>query len=86
MRAASLLVAAFGVFLSAGVLGGSLLSFDKIKMVMLLECPVSEVYIPLLGVGMGLGMAHNLTMLAAICSSLLLSVSCLVLGYLVGHS
>ena len=86
MRLASLLATGLGVFVSAGVLGASLLSFDKLKMLMLLECQASEVFIPLLGVVMGLGMAHNLTMLAAISSSLLLGVSCLVLGYLVGRS
>lgn len=77
---------ALGVFVSAGVLGASLLSFDKLKMLMLLDCQESEVIIPLLDVQMRLAMAHNLTTLAAVCSSLLLSISCLVLGYLVGRS
>jgi hypothetical protein len=86
LRLVSLLGTALGVFVSAGVLGGSLLSFDKLKMLMLLDCQESEVIIPLLGAQMGLAMAHNLTMLTAICSSLLLSISCLVLGYLVGRS
>lgn len=86
LRLASLLATSFGAFVSAGVLGASLLSFDKIKMLMLLDCPQGEVFIPLIGVGMSLGMAHNITMLAAICSSLLLSISCLVLGYLVGRT
>ena len=86
MRLVSLLGTALGVFVSAGVLGGSLLSFDKLKMLMLLDCQESEVIIPLLGAQMSLGMAHNLAMLTAIFSSLLLSISCLVLGYLVGRS
>jgi hypothetical protein len=86
LRLISLLATAAGVFVSAGVLGGSLLSFDKLKMLMLLDCQESEVIIPLLGVQMRLAVAHNLSMLAAICSSLLLSISCLVLGYLVGRS
>jgi hypothetical protein len=55
-------------------------------MVLLMDCQESEVIIPLLGAQMGVAMAHNLTMLAAICSSLLLSVSCLVLGYVVARS
>jgi len=75
----------FGALVSAGVLGASLLSFDKIKMLMLLDRSDFDVIIPLLGVQMSLTMAHNLTMLAAICSSLLLSFSCLVLGYLIGR-
>jgi hypothetical protein len=33
-----------------GVLGASLLSFDKLKMLLLLNCPLRDVYIPLLGV------------------------------------
>lgn len=86
MRLVSLIVTAFGAFVSMGVLGASLLSFDKLKMVMLLNCPLREVYIPLFGVVMDVGMAHNLTMVAAICSLLLLPVSCLALGYLVGRS
>jgi len=63
-----------------------LLSFDKLKMLMLLDCQESEVVIPLLGVQMRLAVAHNVAMLAAICASILLSISCLVLGYLVGRS
>ena len=86
LRLVSLLGTTLGVFVSAGVLGASLLSFDKLKMLMLLDCQESEVIIPLLGAQMRLAMAHNLTMLAAICSSLLLPISCLVLGYLVGRS
>jgi hypothetical protein len=86
LRLASLIVTAFGAFVSMGVLGASLLSFDKLKMVMLLNCPLRDVFIPLLGVQMDVGMAHNLTMVAAICSLLLLPVSCLALGYLVGRS
>jgi hypothetical protein len=86
LRLATLLASASGVIFSAGVLGASLLSFDKLKMVLLIDCQETEVIIPLLGAQMGVGTAHNLTMLAAICSSLLLSVSCLVLGYLVARS
>jgi len=86
LRLASLLAASFGVVVSAGVLGASLLSFDKLKMLMLLDCFDGGVYIPLIGVGMSVGMAHNITMLAAICASLLLPFSCLVLGCLVGRS
>ena len=80
------MVTAFGAFVSMGVLGASLLSFDKLKLVMLLNCPLRDVYIPLLRVEMNVGMAHNLTMVAAICSLLVLPVSCLALGYLVGRS
>jgi len=86
LRLATLLATASGAILSAGVLGASLLSFDKLKMVLLTDCQESEVIIPLLGAQMGVATAHNLTMLAAIASSLLLSVSCLALGYLVGRS
>jgi hypothetical protein len=86
LRLATLLATGLGTFVSAGVLGASLLSFDKLKMLMLLDCQESEVIIPLLGIQMRVAMAHNLTMLAAICSSLLLSVSSLALGYLVGRS
>jgi hypothetical protein len=86
LRLATLLATALGVFVSAGVLGASLLSFDKLKMVLLIDCQESEVIIPLLGAQMGVATAHNLTMLAAICSSILLSVSCLVLGYLVARN
>jgi hypothetical protein len=86
LRLASLMVTAFVAFVSVGVLGASLLSFDKLKMLMLLNCQQSDVFIPLLGVQMSVGMAHNLTMVAAICSLLLLPVSCVALGYLVGRS
>jgi hypothetical protein len=86
LRLVSLIVTTFGAFVSMGVLGASLLSFDKLKMVMLLNCPLRDVYIPLFGVVMDVGMAHNLTMVAAISSLLLLPVSCLALGYLVGRS
>jgi len=85
LRLVSLVATALGAFVSAGVLGASLLSFDKLKMLMLLDCQESDVFIPLLGVQMSVGMAHNLTITAAICSSILLPVSCLVLGYLVGR-
>jgi hypothetical protein len=85
LRLASLIVTAFVAFVSVGVLGASLLSFDKLKMLMLLNCQQSDVFIPLLGVQMSAGMAHNLTMLAAICALLLLPVSCVALGYLVGR-
>jgi hypothetical protein len=68
-----------------GVLGASLLSFDKLKMLLLLNCPLRDVYIPLLGVAMDVGMAYNLTTLAAICSLLLLPISCIALGYLIGR-
>jgi hypothetical protein len=85
LRLASLIVTAFVAFVSVGVLGASLLSFDKLKMLMLLNCQQTDVFIPLLGVQMSAGMAHNLTMLAAICALLLLPVSCVALGYLVGR-
>jgi hypothetical protein len=86
LRLSSLMVTAFVAFVSVGVLGASLLSFDKLKMLMLLNCQQSDVFIPLLGVQMSVGMAHNLTMVAAICSLLLLPVSCVALGYLAGRS
>jgi len=86
LRLAAFLTTTIGAFVSAGVLGGALLSFDKLKMLMLLDCQESEIIIPLPGVQMRLAVAHNLAMLAAICASILLSISCLVLGYLVGRS
>ncbi|MGA2239579.1 MAG: hypothetical protein ABSG74_10250, partial [Candidatus Bathyarchaeia archaeon] len=61
MRLVSLVVTAFCAFVSMGVLGASLLSFDKLKMLMLLNCQQSDILTPLLGVQMSVHMAHNLT-------------------------